>query len=232
MKKLLSIAGIVIFSIFLVNSVKAQDCDFYFPSEKGTIVESTNYDKKNKETSKLYQKVLDYSSSNGVTEVKIENRIETEEMDSAIVNEYSVKCENGEFYINMDSYLSQEALSPYQSMEMDVETEEMTLPSNLKKGQALNDGNVSIKISNSGVKLMTMTVQVTNRKVEGFEKVTTPAGTFDCVKLSYSVEMKIIFKVKASGIQWFAKDVGVVKTENYNKKGKLESTQLITKITK
>ena len=232
MKKLLLISSVLISSLFFTNNLTAQDCEFYFPTEKGTIVETTYFDKKDKETSKLYQKVLDYSSSNGVTEVKIENRVETDDMDSAFFQEYSVRCENGEFYINMDSYLSQEALSPYQSMEMDIQTEEMTIPSNLSKGQTLKEGSVSVKISNSGIKIMTMTVHVTNRKVEGFEKIITPAGTFDCVKISYDMEMKMIFKVKASGIQWFSKGVGVVKSENYNKKGKLESTQMITKITK
>lgn len=232
MKKLFLIASILIPSMFFANSLNAQDCDFYFPTEKGTIVETTYFDKKNKETGKLYQKVLDYSSSNGVTEVKIENRVETEDMDSAMIQKYSVKCENGEFYINMDSYLSQEAMSPFQSMDMVVDIDNMTIPANLSKGQILNDGRVSVKISNSGVKIMTMTVNIINRKVEGFEKLTTPAGTFDCVKISYDIEMKMIFKVKASAIQWFAKDVGLIKTENYNKKGKLESTSMITKITK
>lgn len=226
------LTSIIFISALFFNSLKAQDCDFYFPIEKGTIVETTNYDKKNKETGKVYQKVLDYTKNNGVTEVKIESQIKTKDSDSIITQEYSIRCENGEFYINMDSYLNNEALKAYQSMEIEVDVDNMTIPANLSKGQLLNDGRVSASISNSGVKLMTMTVYIKNRKVEDFEKVTTPAGTFDCVKISYDMEMKMIFKVKASAIQWFAKGVGAVKTENYNKKGKLESTSIITKITK
>ena len=41
-----------------------------------------------------------------------------------------------------------------------------------------------------------------------------------------------MFKVKMSGIEWIAKNIGVVKSESYNKKGKLESSTLLTKITK
>ncbi|OQY03922.1 MAG: hypothetical protein B6I20_04080 [Bacteroidetes bacterium 4572_117] len=232
MKKLLLIFGILISGVIFTNNVKAQDCDFYFPFEKGTIVETTNYDKKNKETSKTYQKVLDYSKSNGVTEVKIENKIEAKDADSVITQEFSVRCENGEFYINMDSYLNQETMSAYQAMQIEVDADNMTIPANVSKGQSLNDGRVSATILNSGIKVLTITVVIKNRKVDGFEKVTTPAGTFDCVKISYDMEMKMLFKIKASATQWFAKGVGVVKSENYNKKGKLESTSMITKITK
>ncbi len=80
--------------------------------------------------------------------------------------------------------------------------------------------------------MFTMNVDIKNRKVDKFEKITTTAGTFDCVKISYDIEMKMLFTIKASAIQWFAKNVGVVRQENYNKKGKLDSYSLITKITK
>jgi Zn-finger protein len=36
--------------LFANNIVKAQDCDFYFPHKEGSVIETTYYDKKNKET--------------------------------------------------------------------------------------------------------------------------------------------------------------------------------------
>jgi len=232
MKKLLLFTAILIFSFAFGAKSQSKDCNFYFPTEKGTIVETTYFDKKHKETSKLFQEVLDYSSSNGVTEVKIQNRVDDPELDSALLQTYSLRCENGEFYINMEGYLDKGSLSKYQGMDFEINSEKMTIPSNLSKGQVLDDGSVSVIISNSGMKLMTMTVHVTNRKVEGFEKVTTSAGTFDCVKISFDSEMKMLFKVKVSGVQWFSKNVGIVKSEDYDKKGKLTGSTEITKITK
>ncbi|MEN8121293.1 MAG: hypothetical protein ABFS35_13150 [Bacteroidota bacterium] len=232
MKKLLLLTSIVITGLYFTDSIYAQDCDFYFPTEKGTIVETTSYDKKNKETDKSYLEVLDYSKNNGVTEVKIESRIDEEGIDTLGLHQFTVRCENSEFYINMDSYLDKDAMSQYQGMDIEIDSDNMTIPSNLSKGQTLNDGRVSLSISNSGIKMMTMTVNVTDRKVEGFEKVITPAGTFNCVKISFTSEMKMIFKIKTSGVQWFSKDIGVVKSESYDKKGKLSGTSMITKITK
>jgi len=123
-------------------------------------------------------------------------------------------------------------MSAYQNMDVTVEVDQMTMPANLKAGQILGNGRVTAKVVNSGINIMTINVDITNRKVDGFEKVTTPAGTFDCVVISYDVETKLMLKVKMSGKQWFAKNVGVVKTETYNKKGKLEGSSLITKISK
>jgi len=40
------------------------------------------------------------------------------------------------------------------------------------------------------------------------------------------------FTFKAKGVEWYVKDIGVVRSESLNKKGKLQSYREITKITK
>lgn len=217
-------------SMFATNLVQAQNCDFYFPTKKGSLIETTNYDKKGRVTGVATSTVIDFSENGGAQTVKVASEFKSAESDSVMKAEYTVKCENGEFYINMDNFLDKNAMSAYKNMEIKVDYDQMTLPSNLQIGQTLGDGRVTAKIANSGVNLMTINVLITNRKVAGNESVTTPAGTFDCIKISYDVESKIIFKVKSSCAQWFAKDVGIVKTETYDKKGRLETSSLITKI--
>lgn len=217
--------------LFAYNEVNAQDCDFYFPNKKGTKIETTNYDKKGKETGVGISTILENKKTAEGQFVKVASEFKAKGSDSTYRQEYTVECKNGEFYINMDSYLDKNAMGAYQNMDIEVETEQMTLPSNLKAGQVLNNGRVTAKVVNNGIKILTINTFITDRKVEGFEKVTTPAGTFDCVKISYTIETKMMFKIKASGKQWFAKNIGAVKTDTYNKKGKLEGTSLITKIT-
>ena len=232
MNKLIIYLSIFILSIVSYNA-NAQDCNFYFPTKKGTIVETTSYTKKDKVTSVLNQTVLESSNTGGVQTVKVRNEVKDDKSGTINTSEFSMKCENGNFYVNMESYLNQEQMSAYQGMEIDIDAKDLEMPANLKVGQTLTDGSVTATIRNSGIKMLTMVVNVQNRKVEAFEKITTPAGTFDCVKIYYDVKAKFGFiKVKASGRQWFSKEVGIVKTENYNKKGKLESYSLITKITK
>ncbi len=232
MKKLIFTSLLVITALF--TKALAQDCSFYFPTKVGTTVTTTYYDKKGKETSKLYQKVLDYKEGANFQEVKVQNRTETKDSkdvpDSLLIHEFTIRCENGDFQVNWDAYMGN-TLSKYQGMEMEVNSENLSIPSKLSEGQTFPDAKIDIIISNQGVKLMTIHTVVKDRKVAGFEKRTTPAGTFDCVKLTSTTQTKMAFiKVSASTAQWMAEGVGVVRTENYDKKGKLESYSEITEI--
>ena len=218
--------------VLIGQQLNAQDCDFYFPHEKGTIIETTNYDKKGKETGIGTVNIIENSKIGNAQVVKVASEYKANKSDSVYRQEYSVKCENGQFYINMDTYLDKKTMEAYQNMDVSIDIDQMTLPSNMKTGQILSDGRVTAKIMNNGIKLLTINVLITNRKVEGFEKITSPAGTFDCVKISYNIEMKMMFKIKMSGVDWIAKNIGIVKNETYNKKGKLESSSLITKISR
>jgi len=233
MKKTIIYSAIFISSILFINNLKAQDCNIYFPNDKGTVVETTSYTKRDKATSVAKQTVLEKTQAGGVTTIKLKNEVEDEKSEVVNSSEFTVKCEGGKFFIDMNSYLNQEQMGAYEGMQMDIDADALTIPSNLKVGQKLNDGRVTVVVKNAaGIKMFTMNVDIKNRKVDKFEKITTTAGTFDCVKISYDIEMKMLFTIKASAIQWFAKNVGVVRQENYNKKGKLDSYSLITKITK
>jgi len=222
-----------ILTVFLFNAL-AQDCSFYFPTKVGTIVTTTYYDKKGKENSKLHQKVLDYKEGDNFQEVKVQNRTEAQGSedvpDSLLIHEFTIRCENGDFNVNWDAYMGS-TLDKYQGMDLEVSSENLSIPSNLKEGQTLPDATIDVKVVNQGMKLLTIHMIIKNRKVAGFEKVTTPAGTFDCVKLTNDAETKMGFiKITTSTAQWMAEGVGVVKTENYDKKGKLENYSLVTEI--
>jgi hypothetical protein len=62
-------------------------------------------------------------------------------------------------------------------------------------------------------------MRVSNRKVQGKEKITTTAGSWDCFKITNTTKMKI--KTMGIGIpmnsdvtEWFAPGFGVVKSES------------------
>ena len=80
---------------------------------------------------------------------------------------------------------------------------------------------------------MTMNISITNRKIVGKESVTTPAGTFECDKitsdLTVETKMAIGFTLSFSTVEWLAPKVAVVKSESY-KKGKLQGYSLLAKI--
>ncbi|MCB0580266.1 MAG: hypothetical protein KDD10_13265, partial [Phaeodactylibacter sp.] len=68
-------------------------------------------------------------------------------------------------------------------------------------------------------------------KVEAFEAVTTPAGTFECVKITEDVDSKMAFvNTTGKNKSWYAKNIGLVRQEVFDEKGKLLVRQELVKI--
>ena len=216
--------------VFLLGTTNlfSQECVFYSPVEKGTVVKYSNYDKKDKLTGTSTQTVIDNYVKEGVQTVKLRNEYQDVEMDSAFVSELEMKCKDGRYYVDMESYIGESMLTPYSDMETTFEVKNMTLPAELKAGDVLDNGRVTVTISNNGMKIMTISVNISNRKVEAKEDITTPAGTFECYKISYDISTKMIITIKASTVEWYAKNIGVIRSESYNKKGKLTGYTVLT----
>ena len=216
--------------VFLLGTTNlfSQECVFYSPVEKGTVVKYSNYDKKDKLTGTSTQTVIDNYVKEGVQTVKLRNEYQDVEMDSAFVSELEMKCKDGKYYVDMESYIGESMLTPYSDMETTFEVKNMTLPAELKAGDVLDNGRVTVTISNNGMKIMTISVNISNRKVEAKEDITTPAGTFECYKISYDISTKMIITIKASTVEWYAKNIGVIRSESYNKKGKLTGYTVLT----
>lgn len=223
MKKLILSFVAISSCLFVAHS---QDCTYYFPVKQGTSLEMKTYDAKDKVTGTVKQVVIGKTGNS----VKFNSEFLDKDGKSVSKGDYEVKCENGEFVVDMSSYTRNIDLSSYKDMDLKIETDNMSVPSNPQPGQQLKDGAVRMKISNSTMTIMNMSVKISNRKVVGFEDVTTPAGTFKCLKISYDVESKMVFTVRGKGIEWISQKAGLVKSESYSEKGKLQSHTLLTSI--
>lgn len=223
----------ILFTLALTNLLiicaLPQDCTFYYPEKKGAVLEYKSYDHKDNLTGTTRSQVKDFvKNGNNLSAV-----IETEAFDKKGkplgTNEFTVKCENGIFYIDMKNFMNPQTMEAYKDMEVSVKSDNLLMPSNMKVGDKLNDGSLVITVSNAGMKIMTMTTTITNRKVDAKEKITTPAGTFECYKISYDMTTKMMMTIKLNAVEWYAKDVGMVKSESY-KDGKLSGSTVLTSI--
>ena len=215
--------------------LKAQDCKLFFPSEEGTFLEMTNYDKKGKVTGYSSQKILETKEVDGAFVVVFEQASRDKKGENEVKGIMEVSCKDGKFYFDLDNYLSSMNMDTYEEnpdMDVVVDGDEIFYPAELNPGDQLPDGSLVAKVLSSGMQIMSMTVDITNRKVEGKESVTTPAGTFECHKITQDVELKTIMKIKSKDATWLAEGVGVVKTEMYDKKGKLTGSTVLTKLEK
>ncbi len=222
--------------LFLTGSLTAiigfaafsQDCDAYFPMKEGAYIETRSFDAKDKLQGFSKMTVLQKQTAGIRTSVIAEVKSYDDKEKELMSTQMEVYCENGVFYIDMRKFLDQQTMESFKDMEVAMETENMEFPSNLAAGQTLKDARITVSASSGGMKLFSMNVWVTNRKVEAIEDITTPAGTFTCYRITSDVETKMMMKISVKSVEWYAKNVGTVRSESYNNKGKLTGYTLLT----
>lgn len=212
----------LLLSIMLIGMIGfSQNCESIFPVEKGTFMEMKSYDAKGKLTGTNRQTITDVSRSGDALLIKVQSE-ELDKKDKVVgTSELEMRCEKGVFYMDMKNFMSQASMEGMKDMEMSFDGTNLEFPANIKPGDELKDANMTINFSSSAMTMMNMTVSITNRKVEAIENITTPAGTFECYKISYDMETKTIIRTSGKAIQWYADNVGAVRTESYSKNGKL-----------
>lgn len=141
----------------------------------------------------------------------------------------NVKCENGVMQMDMKTFIPPAQMEQMKSGEAKATDVYLEYPANMNVGDQLKDGQFNMDYeSTSGLK-SSIEISITERKVEGKETVTTPAGTWECYKIAgkNKIVSKIAgigFPVKMDVTEWFAPGFGVVKTES--KTGKTEITSI------
>ena len=233
--KIFTLVFIVFISLSLTQS-SSNDCATYFPLVKGTTWTYQDFDKKGKLTSTNTTFVEDVVYSENKTEYKIKSSslpAKPKKDELPTENQFVYLCENGILKIDMSSLISKEIQESYSDMEVTLEQSEMVIPLALSVGQTLEDASVKITIGSNGMTMMTMTINITNRKIELLEDVTTEAGTYNCALMSYDVNTNMGFmNVKNSTKDWYSNEVGIVKSESYDKNLKLMNSRVLTAYSK
>ena len=217
---------ILVCSILVSFSAVSQNaCSMYYPFKVGAEFEITNFNKKGKKEGVVHYKIISIENN----EATIETKISDDKGKEITTTSYKIVCNGDSISIDFKSLINPDIYKQYKDMELDITGTNIELPNDLQVGQSLEDASVNMSINMSGIK-MNMTIDMVDRKVNAKESITTPAGTFDCFALSYNSEMKMGMKMSYEIKEWIAEGVGLVKSENYNKKGKLTGYSELTSI--
>ncbi|MEL6657891.1 MAG: hypothetical protein AAFP77_07375 [Bacteroidota bacterium] len=217
----------VALAFFATLSIAQNDCSPFLPMEEGTTWELTNYSAKGKvEGINRYELLsVDEDGDDIIFTVRTTSLDKNEK--EVFVSEFEAYCRDGEFSYDMSFMMDGQAMQAYESMEVDVDGSEYTLPDlDAPAGTELPDANLRIAVQ--GPIVINMTVDITDRSIDAREEVTTPAGSFDCVAVSQVVKTKTIMKIEVSSKEWYAPGVGIVRTESYNRKGKMTGYSELT----
>ncbi len=220
----------VIFSLLAISGLKAQNCFKYFPTKEGTTLEYTYYDSQDKVTAISEQTVIEKKTENGkqiITYQVVNKPVDT---DTTYTRTFDIICDK-DGKINID--LSAMMPNTLNGMQLEVEGGMLDFPRNPTVGQELEGSTMIIKMLSEGKLIATANSDITNRKVEAIDDVTTPAGTFHCIVISYEQTITLGFIKNTAKIkEWYSENYGLIKAESYNKKGKLDSYHELTKIIK
>jgi len=208
-------------------------CEGFFADKPDTITELTHYDKNNSKTgSTVFEVMFQDENEDGSVSLELLSKSFDKKGEPLLENKIESTCKNGTYFTSVTGMIN-EMYPKGSEMEVTISGNMVQYPNNLTAGQKLPDADIKVKTGvEDGLTLMTVTATFTNRQVEAYEKVTTPAGVFDCAKISYDYQVNMIFTRTLKGVEYVAKGVGVVKCETYDKKGKLIASTLLTSFQK
>jgi hypothetical protein len=203
----------------------SQNCNDYFPSKTGTEWELTSYDEKDKLISTNNYKIVSNTGDEFVISMK-----STDKKGKELLNTTTKwRCEAGQLSVEMKDLFPPSGAMANPSTEVRMSGDNLLYPAALSPDQTLPDANAKMELLIDGMRFLTMTMKIYDRKVENNEMVSTPSGNYDCIKLSQNADVKSLINSKGKSVIWLAKNKGMVKTQNFTDKGKLSSTMLMTK---
>lgn len=226
MKKLFLISAIIV----IVTSLNAQET--FFPTKEGMVLTYKSFDKKDK-LSGIMRYTIEKVNING-NNIDITYLCESLDNKEKLVfkEEITVHQKDDIFYIDMGNFLNKAAFQQDGTIpaEVEVKGNNMEIPLNPIPGQTLPDANIEMAMK-MGFVNMKMSADITNRKVEAIEDISVSGGTFKCYKFSSDVNTVAMgIKVQAKSVEWYAKGIGTVKTESYDKKGNLSGRMELVEV--
>lgn len=160
------------------------NCGSLLLFKKGTVIEAISYNKEGEETTRQSSTVLDVSSTaTGVTaEVEMKSS-DRDKKENSFIGKYS--CDGKNLYADLTSLFAN-----MDAKGAKIDGDPISFPINITAGETLPDVTYSMTVTKAGRQMKT-TVFMKNRKVGAKEKVTTPAGTFDCYRISSTSEAEV-----------------------------------------
>lgn len=206
----------ILFSVYALS----QDCKAWFPTRIGAKMEYQHIDNKSKLKSTDKMTIVKYETVGSVVSVTVNYESVDPKGKTLDSSQLVNSCENGVFKFDLKSISVGQMTQAGDGMNISLTGDPLELPATLVVGQKLKDAVFEIKVEAGGMAVMTIKTTIKDRKVEAIEKLITPAGVFNCYKITYTIVTESVMKMEQKGTTWYSDGIGIVKTEEYDKTGK------------
>lgn len=234
MKKML----LAIVALLACHTMQAQ----YFCTTQGTELHYVNYDEAGQslsnETVTVYNVVKNASGESAQYLAKIVTNKTKNNTSYTLYNwNYDGNVTTCQEDLMYGPYIKSDSdPAKYDSKARQAMAEELKLKgdnsSTIKKhasaGESIPDRTYSLIFN-----MLKNEINISGAAYMGEEKVSTTAGKFDCIKISYLKRTKIVLKTETVRVtEWYAEGIGLVKSESYNTKGEPDGKTILVKIVK
>jgi hypothetical protein len=155
--------------------------------KSGAEIYAKNYHAAGKVMSSTHTKITDVKKEEGMMVAYVEAS-DTSNGNRVLDMKYNYKCDGKSIYFDLASMMRSTA----QDQDAKFEASQIEYPIAVTAGQTLPDANGVMSMEKGGRKMI-MKYRYKERKVEGKETITTPAGTWKCFKISNLVEVEMDF---------------------------------------
>lgn len=219
------------------GAMAQQDCAFFFPNQEGEQITRNCYDAQGKLTNILVYRVDQaYSYPSGMEVVA--NYTFTNPTGQALTSGQMVaRCSNGNFTMSMGHVATYpDALSMVNAdvfMMGDLMNYPDAFANPMDPGDDDEFDDATLRIYQKNNKNNRAEINIFDRQFVSNESVNTPAGSFYCTKVKYDMNIWTPQgTIKGYGYEWYAPNIGIVRTEQYNDKKELQSYSVLERIKK
>lgn len=213
--KLFIMRGLIFMLLVVISSGVCAQCNYYYLQNNKTVTMGM-LDRKGNPDGKYVYKVSGVTKSGSTTSARVQSEVFDKKGKSLGGGTGTMQCKSGQLMIDMKMMMNPQQAQQFKNAEVDGKGAFMEYPVSLSVGQTLSDANFNMDMKAESGMAANVTIDVTDRKVEAKEKITTPAGSWDAYKITYNskvvMNMGIAIPVKMQMTEWFVPDFGVVKS--------------------
>ena len=138
--------------------------------------------------------------------------------------------DGNEYVISLKEAMAENLAQLGGNFQIMEDSENLRYPIALTENMELQPAKMSIKASVQGMELV-MGLAVKDRKTVGVEEVTTPAGTFECIKFTENQVLSLMGQEQVTQVTyWYGKEIGLVKQTSYSMGGLVAAELQLQKI--
>lgn len=213
----------------------AADCASHPMFVAGTTLTVGSFDAKGKADGQSVTHTTTVDASGGNPVATVHADVTDAKGKPAGVLDYTATCEATGVKLSAQAFFPSDQLADFKDQKATIEASDVVYPEGMTAGQALPDAHVTFTFVPEGVTDAALATKVgvalTGRTVDGPEKVTTEAGSFDAIKLHYTATTTLTtvvsVKFTVDVVEWYAPGVGTVKSETARKGKPAGSSRLL-----